>query len=383
LHTNFKLSAGGEAVGLFDPDGVTEIDSIVFGAQMTNVSYGRYPNGFGPWGFMSAPTPGAANGPHNAPPVITGTVHTPAAPSSADTVWITAAITDADGAVAGAVLTYDAGAGPVDVTMYDDGAHSDGAAGDEVYGGQIPASASGSVVHYYVIATDNLGASSTDPSGAPLATYAYAVDYVAPPLYINEFMAANATAYEDPGSPGDFDDWVEIYNAGPSTIDMGGMFLTDDLTDPTKWQVPAGVSVPSGGYLILWADEDGSQGVTHMNFKLSAGGEQIGLFDRGTAGTMPIDTLSFGAQATDVSMGRLPDGASAWEFFARCTPGGSNGGWYDCEPDGDVDLADVQQFSDCMGGPDTGAAGCGVFDPDQDEDVDLSDFVSFQRAFTG
>jgi hypothetical protein len=375
LHTNFKLSASGEAVALFDTDGLTEIDSVSFDAQFTDVSYGRYPNGTGPWGFMATATPGGANGPHNAPPVIIGTTHTPALPTAADPVWVTAAVTDIDGTVVNVTLSYDAGAGADNVTMYDDGAHEDGAAGDNTYGGQIPAFPQDTVVNYYVSATDDVGAESTDPVGAPAATYAYSVGYAPPLLYINEFMASNATAYEDPENPGDFDDWLEIYNAGPTTIDMGGMYLTDDLSIPTRWQVPAGVSIPGGGYLIFWADEEPLEGDTHIGtFKLSADGEQIGVFDTDAHGNMPIDTISFGAQTVDVSMGRLPDGADNWRFFTTCTPGAPNGVPGDLDGDGDVDLADLAQLLGNYGTPDGATYEDG--DIDGDGDVDLGDLAA-------
>jgi hypothetical protein len=60
IHTNFKLSAGGEFLALTDNDGVTVIDSISFGAQSQFVSYGRYPNGSGAWAAMPM-TPGYSN----------------------------------------------------------------------------------------------------------------------------------------------------------------------------------------------------------------------------------------------------------------------------------------------------------------------------------
>ena len=34
---------------------------VTYGAQTTDVSYGRYPNGTGDWQSMTTPTPGAAN----------------------------------------------------------------------------------------------------------------------------------------------------------------------------------------------------------------------------------------------------------------------------------------------------------------------------------
>lgn len=51
LHANFKLSSGGEKVILSYADG-TILDSISFGAQTADISFGRYPNGLGSFGFM-------------------------------------------------------------------------------------------------------------------------------------------------------------------------------------------------------------------------------------------------------------------------------------------------------------------------------------------
>ena len=60
-HTTFKLRAEGEAVGLFDRDGVTPIDTVVFPAQTPDVAYGQCPTTMGQWGFFYLPTPGQAN----------------------------------------------------------------------------------------------------------------------------------------------------------------------------------------------------------------------------------------------------------------------------------------------------------------------------------
>ncbi|MDI6450379.1 CotH kinase family protein [Anaerobaca lacustris] len=61
LHADFKLSADGEEIVLVASDGVTVIDSVVFGPQRTDISCGLYPDGSDEWRFMAVPTPGAAN----------------------------------------------------------------------------------------------------------------------------------------------------------------------------------------------------------------------------------------------------------------------------------------------------------------------------------
>ncbi|HUT46228.1 MAG TPA: PEP/pyruvate-binding domain-containing protein, partial [Sedimentisphaerales bacterium] len=60
-------------------------------------------------------------------------------------------------------------------------------------------------------------------------------------LFINEFMAENDHTIQDPDGDG-YPDWIELYNAGPNAIDLGGMHLTDDANDPTKWIIPFEIS---------------------------------------------------------------------------------------------------------------------------------------------
>ncbi len=60
-HLSFKLSADGEQIGLFAPDGTTVIDTITYGQQVTDISYGRYPNGGNTWLYFNFPTPGTSN----------------------------------------------------------------------------------------------------------------------------------------------------------------------------------------------------------------------------------------------------------------------------------------------------------------------------------
>lgn len=141
-------------------------------------------------------------------------------------------------------------------------------------------------------------------------------------LVINEVMADNASTIEDPDEPGRFEDWLELYNAGPADLDLSGMYLTDDLSEPTRWQVPSGVGIGSGEYLIFWTDDDNEQGDTHTNFNLRAAGEVIGLYD--TDGRTLVDSVRLDQQEADISFGRSPDGAERWCFMGDPSPGAPN-----------------------------------------------------------
>jgi hypothetical protein len=137
-------------------------------------------------------------------------------------------------------------------------------------------------------------------------------------LFINEFMADNGITIAGPD--GNSPDWIELFNAGDEAIDMSGMYLTDDLTDPTAWQFPEGTYLEPGGYLLVWADRDG--GELYASFGLNANGEEIGLF--ASDGETLIDSVVFAKQIQDVSYGRIPDGSSNWDYLPTSTPGLAN-----------------------------------------------------------
>ena len=149
--------------------------------------------------------------------------------------------------------------------------------------------------------------------------------YPAFPITINEWMASNTSTVPDP-TDGDFEDWFEVYNGGPVDIDLSGFTLTDNITNTTQWTIPDGTTLPAGGHLLVWADnETGQNGYggtdLHANFKLSASGDTIALYaPNGTN----IDLVTFGPQTNDVSQGRWPDGNSTWYFMTVPTPRAAN-----------------------------------------------------------
>ncbi len=164
-------------------------------------------------------------------------------------------------------------------------------------------------------------------------------------LVINEVMASNSKTKADP--QGQFDDWIEIHNSGDAAVDAGGMYVTDNLDKPTKWQIPANdpalTTIAPHGYLVIWADEDTADKGLHSAFKLSASGEEAALFD--TDGTTLIDSVTFPALACDVSYGRSLDAGEEWRFFAAATPGSQNQGAYEGSI-GEIEFSHLHGFYD-------------------------------------
>lgn len=325
LHANFSLNSDGEFIGLYEYLGIGNdvVDSTSFGRQARDVSFGRYPNGAGPYGFMPVPTPAADNAPHgNIPPFFEDTRSTPTVPDDDEPVTVVTTISD-DTQIIEAKLFYDAGSGFIDSELFDDGGHGDGAAGDGTYGGAIPGFPADTQVRWYIWAQDDSLTAATDPDGAPGETFSYFVAYEPPAIYINELMAQNVGTIDD--GFGEFEDWVEIYNRSDVEVNLAGMYLSDDPLDTNKWEF-SDAPIPARGFLLIWCDDNPEQGPLHATFRLDADGEFIGLYDRDLYNRAPIDSLSFGGQTADISLGRFPNGIDDWRLYNPATPGESNVG---------------------------------------------------------
>ncbi len=143
-------------------------------------------------------------------------------------------------------------------------------------------------------------------------------------VYINEIIASNDNIIAD--NYNEYDDIIEIYNAGNTPINLAGYYFSDDVNLPLMWQVPTTnavlTTVPAGGYLIFWADNETAQGENHLNFKLSSSGESIRL-TRPDEVTVE-DSFTFPAINTDEAYGRLPDGSNNLSQLLPASPAQSN-----------------------------------------------------------
>jgi hypothetical protein len=315
LHTNFKLSSSGETLGLENASGEL-IDRVEYPVLGNGQVYGRFPDGGGTLGVSGFATQGTSNGSSQAS-LIQNVERTPLVPGLSDPVLITAEVLSNTGTPTVTLHYRVVGASFTDVAMT--GSQSS-------YHGTIPPLNTTGKVEYYITAT-TAGNTTTYPFDATADPESYLLNNdPLPALRINEFMAINtACCPDDAGAVEEFDDWIEIYNAGATPVDIGGMYLSDDLSDPFKFRVsttdPDLTTISPGGFLLMWADEEGSQGPLHANFQLAGDGEDVGLFyiDGRT-----IHSYSYDAQQENRSMGFATDGTGSFQLLSAPSPGASN-----------------------------------------------------------
>jgi hypothetical protein len=240
------------------------------------------------------------------PPVIGLPTVQPSAPALNATVTITTQVTGADSVFL--AIRGDQALKFTKIPMWDDGAHGDGTANDGLFGASFAQTTA--ETQYYVYA-ENTNAGAFSPARAEHEFYAVhaALSFPAPgDLVINEFLAVNQSGQTD--DAGQYEDWIELFNNTQSALVLTGLYLTDDVLNPTKCALPTGTTIAAQGLVVIWVDGDpGTVGNLHCNFKLSSLGESLKLSN---GSNLTFDSLSFGPQTADVSLGRCPDGTGAF-----------------------------------------------------------------------
>lgn len=142
-------------------------------------------------------------------------------------------------------------------------------------------------------------------------------------IYINELMALNNAVMDEFGET---DDWLEIYNDNETGVILEGIYISDDLTDSTKWQFPEPIFIFPKSFALIWLDDAPEQGPNHVPFKLSSGGETVFISQQQGDELVVLDEVTFGALSDNVSYGRATDGEDNWVYFGNYTPNTSNNG---------------------------------------------------------
>ena len=142
----------------------------------------------------------------------------------------------------------------------------------------------------------------------------------APTVYINEILARNVSTLV---TNGEAPDLIELYNPGPGTVSLSGMGLTDDPSTPYKFTFGPDVSLAAGQYLTVLGDV-GPDPAKYLGFGLGQNGDDLYLFDSTTSGGRLLDSISFGQQLPDLSIGRIGSGLVLQPVLCVPTPGSEN-----------------------------------------------------------
>jgi hypothetical protein len=139
-------------------------------------------------------------------------------------------------------------------------------------------------------------------------------------VVINEIMSSNTVSITD--EDGDFEDWIELYNPGSEAINISGWSITDDISIPDKWVFPEFSINPNNYILVFASGKDRANSIYfHSNFKISASGEAVYLFDEN--GNL-VDSFPAVEIESDKSFGRFPDADTDVFHFFQFSPWNSN-----------------------------------------------------------
>jgi len=132
----------------------------------------------------------------------------------------------------------------------------------------------------------------------------------ASPIRINEVSANNGIYVNEYAKR---DDWIELYNTTDVDIDIAGMYLSDDVVNPTKYQITGndGIStiVPAHGTKVIWASKREQKSQLHAPFKLENTDRGVVII-QAEDGTW-ADALCYDLQGSQQSYGRYPDGGNS------------------------------------------------------------------------
>lgn len=374
-HVNFGVSVEQGEIGLMTADG-SVIDCVIYAPQSPGVSSGRCPDGALTQKLLSIPTPGSANACPAAPPApvtvgliaLTNIWRYEESNTDLGAGWYATAFDDSGWLSGAALLGLDSNLTPPEpirtpltvapnkITFYfrthfnlpaninaselqlthaiDDGAvfYLNGVeagrfnmpAGPITFSTQAATSHEASALETITISMsslvpgDNVLAVEVHQQGANSSDIVFglrldAVIVTNTPglagVVINEVLANNANLEEADGSK---PDWVEIYNPSSSAVDLADMSLTDDTLVPRRWVFPAGSLIPAQGFRKVRLDGSVVASTTNTGFGLKASGGSVYLMNRPADGGAPASFVTYGLQAADYSLGRVPDGSTNW-----------------------------------------------------------------------
>ncbi len=173
------------------------------------------------------------------------------------------------------------------------------------------------------VASDWVDQPAPSPGRAGTAERPTAVPTSVPPptlapgarVVLNEYLAAPRDIdWDGDGAAGPDDEWIELYNAGDTAVDLRGWQL-DDVADAGSppFILPDAPPLPARGHRAYFKNETG--------VSLNNGGDAVRLL---TPGGTEVDVAEYKRSAPDLSWARDGDGSGPWVDGLVPSPGGPN-----------------------------------------------------------
>lgn len=135
---------------------------------------------------------------------------------------------------------------------------------------------------------------------------------------LNEVCTKNSVLAAPDGG---FYDYIELYNAGNTSISLEGYGLSDDSENPFAFQFPSGTAIAAKGFLTVYCGVDTpADGFLAAPFGLSKNGEILTLSTK----TGIVESLEVPPIEEDTAYGRCPDGSEQFAVLSELTAGKSN-----------------------------------------------------------
>jgi hypothetical protein len=370
---DFLLPSEQGEIALLAPN-LSVIDSVVYGPQFAGVSMGRCPDGNAAQKFLQFPTPGAPNECPIEPPAPQAVVLLPfdhvwkydLSGNDFGTAWKETAFDDNSWPSGPAVLGFENAQLPellltpfpnsgattyyfrtsfqvdpalapsgIQIThLVDDGAAfylngqeigsrfnlppdatfqsaASGTVGDAGYQTfTIPPNAVRPGANVFAVEVHQSSPGSSDMVfGLSVEALIVTNSVEAAGVMINEVLANNSDLAEADGST---PDWIELYNPSTTVVDLAGMSLSDNHLVPARWVFPPGSLLPGRGFARIAFSADLPVSATNTGFGLSANGGAVFLFNNPADGGVLQSSITYGLQAANWSIGRVPDGTTNW-----------------------------------------------------------------------
>ncbi len=133
-----------------------------------------------------------------------------------------------------------------------------------------------------------------------------------PPVWLNEVAPGPVLGTVD--NLGEPEPWMEIHNSSTNAVDLGGLYLTDNYTNLTRFLIPAGTVVPAQQFLVIWADGETNESAPnqlHTSFRLAGTNGSVALVMLLNDTPKVLDYLDWKNTWGNRTFGAFPDGQAA------------------------------------------------------------------------